>query len=78
MRTQRRERGFFLSHLLGDYSLPRSFWVHTILLGWLFGALTAHVAARIADAYPARYSSLAAMLSPGGWQELLRGRVLTR
>jgi hypothetical protein len=58
----RRPSSFFTSHLLGHYSLPRSFWLHTVLLGWLFGALTAHLAARLVDSYPARYSSMAALL----------------
>lgn len=58
----RREPGFFAKHLIGHYSLPRSFWVHTVLLGWLFGLMTAHLAARLVDSYPARYASMLALL----------------
>jgi hypothetical protein len=29
-----RARGFVRRHYLGEYSFPRSFWLHTILLSW--------------------------------------------
>lgn len=58
----RRSSGFFVKHLLGQYSLPRSFWVHTVLLGWLFALLTAHLTARLVDSNPARYGSMLAMV----------------
>ena len=57
-----RAPGFFVKHLIGHYSLPRSFWVHSVLLGWLFALLTAHFTARLVDGHPARYGSILAML----------------
>ena len=59
---RRREAGLLLRHLLGHYSLPRSFWVHTVLVGWLFGSLATYLSARLVDTHPVRYSSMAALL----------------
>lgn len=57
----RRDPGFLLGHLLGHYSLARSFWVHTVLIGWLFGLLTAYLTTGLLDSYPVRYSSIAVL-----------------
>ena len=54
--------GFFTKHLIGHYSLPRAFWLHTVLLGWLLALLTAHFTARLVDANPARYGSMLALV----------------
>jgi hypothetical protein len=54
--------GFFTRHLIGHYPLPRAFWVHTVLLGWLLALLTAHFTARLVDSNPARYGSVVALV----------------
>ena len=38
--TRRTGPGFVLKHLLGEYSLARSFWLHTVLSGALPPVLT--------------------------------------
>jgi len=50
-RRDRREAraGFLWRHLVGDYSLARSYWLHTILLGWGLTALGAWLFRAIAE-----------------------------
>jgi hypothetical protein len=52
-----RAHGFIRKHWLGEYSFPRSFWFHTILLSWftpiaaltLLSSNTWHIASRVSS-----------------------------
>ena len=46
---------FFRRHWRGDYSLGRSYWLHTVLLSSLVPALAISVLARLTNDMPARY-----------------------
>ncbi|HEV8689670.1 MAG TPA: hypothetical protein VGQ91_05190 [Ideonella sp.] len=55
-----REPGFVMKHLLGEYSLARSYWLHTVFIGWGVATLSAwtlrHV---ISEQSPMRHLALA-------------------
>lgn len=55
----RREHGLIVGHLMGEYSLARAFWLHTVTLGWGLSIGFGWLAARLADAYPLAYVSVA-------------------
>ncbi|MEO8805897.1 MAG: hypothetical protein ABI433_07435 [Burkholderiaceae bacterium] len=44
---------------MGEYSLARSYWLHTLLLSWGLGAAFAYVLNSIGETYPVRYVSMA-------------------
>ena len=46
---------FFGRHWRGEYSLGRSYWLHTVLLSSLVPALAISVLARLTNDMPARY-----------------------
>jgi len=53
--------GFFWRHLVGEYSLARSYWLHTILLGWGLAALGAWVFRELGDRSSMRSVSIAVL-----------------
>jgi len=50
--------GFVLSHLMGEYSLGRSYWVHTVLLGGVVTAVGVVLLGGIGQRYGLRYLSM--------------------
>lgn len=46
------EPGLFKKHLMGDYSLTRSYWLHTMLLGWGLILVGGYVFHKIGERYP--------------------------
>lgn len=59
--------GYFRAHLRGDYSLARSYWLHTLLLQSALGAATVALIPWVSDNYSARIASSAVLaLSIGG------------
>jgi hypothetical protein len=59
--TGRQGPGFVLKHLLGEYSLARSYWLHTVLLGWGFAALGGWLLRELAERAPMRQVAIAAL-----------------
>ncbi len=57
-----REPGFFIKHLKGDYSLARSYWLHTVLLGWGTAALGLYAIQQVSEHHAARDASTALMV----------------
>ena len=55
---QARGPGFVLRHLMGDYSLGRSYWVHTVLLGGLVTVAGGMLLNRLGERYGLRYLSM--------------------
>ncbi len=53
--------GFFWRHLVGEYSLGRSYWLHTVLLGWGLAAFGAWVFRELADRSSMRSVSIAVL-----------------
>jgi hypothetical protein len=53
--------GFFWRHLVGEYSLARSYWLHTVLLGWGLAAFGAWVFREIGDRSSMRAVSVAVL-----------------
>lgn len=53
--------GFFRRHLNGDYTLGRSYWVHTFAVQWLLSAALVVVALWLSEHFPARYASTAVL-----------------
>jgi len=62
-RNARREAraGFFWRHLVGEYSLARSYWLHTILLAWGLAAFGAWVFREVGDRSSMRSVSIAVL-----------------
>ena len=56
-------RGFVRRHYRGDYSLARSYWVHTFLFSILASSLTAGVLAAFGSGSKARYISLTVIVA---------------
>ncbi len=56
------ESGLFIKHLKGEYSLARSYWLHTVLLGWGLSALAAYIFHRIGEGHAARHVSMAVLV----------------
>ncbi len=54
-----KEPGLFRKHLNGDYSLARSYWLHTVLLGWGLAALGRYTIGQIGERQTMSYVSLA-------------------
>lgn len=54
-RTSPPAGNFFSRHWRGDYSLGRSYWLHTVLLSSLLPAFSISVLARLTNDMPARY-----------------------
>jgi hypothetical protein len=52
------EAGFFKKHLAGDYSLARSYWLHTVVLGWGLTLLGGFVLHQIGERYAMRHLSM--------------------
>lgn len=50
-----RRAGFIARHWRGDYSLARSYWLHTVLLSSLVPAFAISALARLTNDMPARY-----------------------
>ena len=50
--------GFVLKHLMGEYSLLRSYWVHTVLLAGLLTVCGWMLLGRIGERYGLRYLSM--------------------
>lgn len=55
------EAGLFKKHLMGDYSLTRSYWLHTMVLGWGVVLVGGYVFHKIGERYPVRYLSMAVL-----------------
>jgi hypothetical protein len=53
--------GFLWRHLVGEYSLGRSFWLHTVLLGWGLAACGAWMFRELADRSSMRAVSIAVL-----------------
>jgi hypothetical protein len=60
--VQRPSRNFFARHWRGDYSLVRSYWLHTALLQFCVVALSAGVTHALAHNAPARAASSALLV----------------
>ena len=66
--------GFFVKHLKGEYSLPRSFWLNMILISWLLpmaavilqGLTSPKVPPRIASAEYLLVTAVSVLLSYWG------------
>jgi hypothetical protein len=56
------QAGFFKRHLVGDYSLARSYWLHTVLLGWGLTFVGAFVLHKIGERYAMRYLSMGVLV----------------
>ena len=54
--------GFLWRHLVGEYSLARTYWVHTVLLGWGVAFAGAWLLSAIADRSTARSVSMAVLM----------------
>lgn len=61
-RKRARSRNFFARHWRGDYSLARSYWLHTALMQFGVVALSAGVTHALAHNAPARAASAALLL----------------
>lgn len=55
----RREPGLVIKHLKGDYSLARSYWLHTVLLGWGVSWLGIFAIQQVGEHQAARHASAA-------------------
>jgi hypothetical protein len=53
--------GFFWRHLVGEYSLGRSYWLHTVFLGWGLAALGAWMFRELGDRGSMRSVSIAVL-----------------
>jgi hypothetical protein len=53
--------GFLWRHLVGEYSLGRSYWLHTVLLGWGLAAFGAWVFRELGDRSSMRSVSIAVL-----------------
>jgi len=53
--------GFLWRHLVGEYSLGRSFWLHTVLLGWGLAACGAWMFRELGDRSSMRAVSIAVL-----------------
>ena len=53
--------GFFWRHLVGEYSLARSYWLHTVLLAWSLAAFGAWVFRELGDRGSMRAVSVAVL-----------------
>ena len=53
--------GFFWRHLVGEYSLARSYWLHTVLLAWGLAAFGAWVFRELGDRGSMRSVSVAVL-----------------
>ena len=53
--------GFLWRHLVGEYSLGRSYWLHTVLLGWGLAAFGAWVFRELGDRSSMRSVSVAVL-----------------
>jgi hypothetical protein len=53
--------GFVWRHLVGEYSLARSYWLHTVLLGWGLAAFGAWVFRELGDRGSMRSVSVAVL-----------------
>lgn len=53
--------GFFWRHLVGEYSLGRSYWLHTVLLAWGLAAVGAWVLRELGDRSSMRAVSIAVL-----------------
>lgn len=59
---RRRESGFFIKHLKGDYSLARAYWLHTVFLGWGVSWLGLYAVTRVSEDHGARHTSMALLV----------------
>ncbi len=55
------QSGFFIRHLKGHYGLARSYWLHSVVFGWVLLYLTGLAVGQIAAASSARYVSMAVL-----------------
>ncbi len=53
------EPGLIKKHLLGDYSLARSYWLHTLVFGWGLAIVGAYAFHKIGERYAVRYVAMA-------------------
>jgi len=60
------EPGLFLKHLRGDYSLARSYWVHTVMLGWSLAFIGVFALDAIGERYAIRHLSMAVLAFEAG------------
>ncbi len=54
----RRESGFIVKHLKGDYSIARSYWLHTVLIGWGTSWLGILALQKVGESHAARHVSM--------------------
>lgn len=52
------EPGLFFGHLIGRYPLGRSFWAHTVLIGWIVTLSFGYLCSWVGDRWPVRYLSM--------------------
>ena len=57
-RGRRREPGLLIKHLKGDFSLARSYWLHTVLLGWGTSWLGIYAIQQVGEHHAARHASM--------------------
>lgn len=60
-----RESGLFIKHLKGDYSLGRSYWMHTVLLGMGTSWLGIYAIQKVGEHHAARHVSMALLVYLG-------------
>jgi hypothetical protein len=60
--TSAAQSGILWRHLVGEYSLARSYWVHTVLLGWGVAFAGGWALSAIADRSTARSISMAVLV----------------
>ena len=53
--------GFFINHLKGHYGLARSYWLHSVVFGWVLMYLAGLAVSQIAAAGSVRYVSMAVL-----------------
>lgn len=54
--------GLILGHLVGRYSLGRSFWLHTVAIGWIVGIAGGYACAWVGARWPVRYLSMTVLV----------------
>ena len=61
-RASAAQSGLLWRHLAGEYSLSRSYWVHTVLLGWCIAFVGAWALGTIAERSSARWLSMGVLV----------------
>jgi hypothetical protein len=61
-RNASNQPGLLFGHLIGRYSLGRSFWLHTVVIGWIVAFAGGYACNWIGERWPVRYLSMAVLV----------------